>query len=231
MTKVIVHDCLPGNGKSSRMIEQINNSSPDDHKKLIYGVGINDADYATSKCEQVNGKSKAVWRCPFYVVWLSMMSRCYSEAYKTRKPNYDGCYVAPEWLYFMTFRSWMLQQDWENKHLDKDLLVKGNKVYSAETCVFVTQKVNSFITESTASRGEFPIGVSYNKRLNKFQAYCRTPGGKRKHLGFFSSSQEAHQAWLSYKLEQAKILASDQNDQKVREALIKRYEDYNYQDD
>ena len=75
-------------------------------------------------------------------------------------PTYKGCSVSEEWLRFSNFKRWMEKQDWDGKQLDKDILFEGNKVYSAETCVFVTSVVNSFTSDSGAKRGEWLIGVS-----------------------------------------------------------------------
>lgn len=156
-----------------------------------------------------------------------MLCRCYSEIYQIKKPSYVGCSTVPEWHYFMTFRAWMLEQDWEGKQLDKDLLVNGNKVYGPDTCVFVDSMVNNFILERKNGRGEWPIGVSFKKERNKFVAQCsELLNNKYRHLGYFDSPEEAHKAWLTFKLEQAKLLASLQKDQKLAVALVKRYENY-----
>ena len=205
----------------------------DKKTKLLYGVAINDADYVPSKCETIgyiNGKQKRklVWSCPFYVKWNSMLARCYSEKSKVRNPTYQGCYVIEEWLTFSNFKSWMEQQDWEGKQLDKDLLSPGNKEYGPKTCVFVDAKVNTFTTERAARRGEYPIGVSFSKQDGKFNAMCRSvTTGKQEYLGMFKTAEEAHSAWLIFKLEQAYILAAEQNDEMVAKALIDRYENYN----
>lgn len=50
----------------------------------------------------------------------------------------------------------------------------------------------------------------------------------RKHLGFFHTPEEAHQAWLKAKLELAKKLAAEQDDPRVAKALVERYENYDY---
>lgn len=137
-------------------------------KKLVCGVGINDADYVVQRKETigyVNGKhkQKLVWTCPYYRVWTNMLVRCYSTKKQEKYPTYKGCTVSDEWLTFSVFKSWMEKQDWDGKQLDKDLLFEGNKVYSAETCVFVTKEVNMFTTERCAARGEWPIGVNWHK--------------------------------------------------------------------
>ena len=94
-------------------------------RKLVCGVGINDADYAVVEWETigyVNGKQnqKRVWECPYYKVWGSMLKRCYSDKYQERYQTYKGCTVSEEWLTFSNFKNWMEKQDWEGKHLDKE---------------------------------------------------------------------------------------------------------------
>lgn len=200
--------------------------------KLVYGVGINDADYATHKWEtiEVNGKQKQklVWYCPYFRVWHSMLQRCYSSEYQERNPTYKGCSVSKEWLTFSNFKLWMDVQDWEGLQLDKDLLFEGNKVYRDKTCVFVTRMVNMFTTDRVNNRGEWLIGVCWDKFANKFKSQCSNPFTKKsEHLGLFTCEQEAHQAWLKRKLELATLLAAEQTDKRVGKALISRYESYN----
>src|SRR5690554_513591 len=104
------------------------------NRKLVHGVGVNDADYVIQKWEEfgyVDGKRKRklVWRCPYYGVWVRMLERCYSAKTQDRRPTYKGCSVSEEWLTFSTFKDWMKTQKWEGLQLDKDLLFEGNKVY------------------------------------------------------------------------------------------------------
>ena len=197
---------------------------------LICGVGINDADYTVkileSYCEDGKQKSKLVWICPFYVKWKSMIERCHSTKVQERYPTYIGCSVCEEWLKFSNFKAWMETQEWEGKQLDKDLLFPGNKVYSPETCVLTDSRVNAFLLESNASRGQYMIGVCYNKRDSKFLACCRDGKGRPKYLGYFNNELEAHKAWLSFKLKLAHQLASEQTDPRIAKALIDRYENY-----
>lgn len=194
-------------------------------KKLVRGVGTNDADYVVRRFETIgyeNGKQKQklVWECPFYRRWCSMLKRCYEWG-----TSYIGCHVCEEWLTFSNFKAWVEKQDWEGKELDKDLLIKGNRVYSPETCVLVDKRVNLFLTERAASRGQWLIGVYWSKRGGKFRASCGVDG-KVKYLGLFDTELEAHKAWLAFKLEQARLLAVEQTDPRVAKALIERYENY-----
>ena len=199
------------------------------HNKILQGIGINDADYAVRKYEQlgyVDGKQKQklVWECPIYRTWMNMIKRCYDAKIQERQPTYIGCTVFEEWKIFSNFRVWMMTQDWEGSQLDKDLLIEGNKVYSPETCVFVSGMVNTFTTDRGAARGGWMIGVNWNKPAGKFQSRCSNPFTKKQeHLGLFDSEQEAHKAWLNRKLELAHELAAIQTDPRVAKALIDRY--------
>lgn len=183
------------------------------NKKLVYGVGINDANYVTRTSS---------WTCPFFRKWKDMLCRCYSEYENNRHQSYAACYVIEDWKYFIRFKSWMEKQDWEGKQLDKDLLVVNNKEYGPNTCVFVDSIVNGFITEKTNQ--ELPVGVSKHK--DKYQARCATLGKGQKYLGIYDTSEEAHSAWLKFKIDQAYILAEQQTDERVGKALIDRYENY-----
>lgn len=201
-------------------------------KKLVFGVGINDADYITQKMETigyVNGKrkQKTTWICPFYHTWVNMLKRCYYVKTQESQPTYAGCSVSEEWHTFSVFKNWMEKQDWQDNQLDKDLLFEGNKIYSAETCVFVTRMVNMFTNDNMAVRGKWLIGVTWHKPKERFKSQCRNPFTKKKeHLGYFTCEQEAHEAWLKRKLELAHELAAIQEDPRVAKALIDRYSNY-----
>ena len=198
-------------------------------KKLAFGVGINDAGYVTQRREEtgyVNGvrKRRIVWYCPYYRAWWSMLQRCYSAIWQENNPTYKGCSVSEEWLTFSNFKKWAERKDFDGNQLDKDLLFEGNKVYSADTCVFITQAVNKFTIDSSAARGEWLLGVSWHKASGKFQSQCSNPfTNKIEYLGIFTCEQKAHEAWLKRKLELAHELAAIQTDQRIAKALIDRY--------
>lgn len=116
--------------------------------KLVHGVGVNDANYPVvnySSTNKITGKPTQTI-CIFYNTWKAMLERCYSESLKRRRPSYIGCTVCEEWLLFSNFKVWMETQDWKGNQLDKDLLIEHNKVYSPETCLFLSREVNSFLT-------------------------------------------------------------------------------------
>lgn len=144
-----------------------------------YGVGINDVD------GKVDG-------CPFYRRWNSMLQRCYSENYHKYRPTYKDCEVCEDWLTFSNFKSWMEEQDWEGKQLDKDFLGNG-KLYSPETCCFISGKVNSFLAISKEDK-ELPIGVSLTKD-GYYVSQFSDGKGKKHYKGCFNSPLKAHRAW------------------------------------
>jgi hypothetical protein len=180
--------------------------------KLIHGVGINDANYAIN--DKING------RCPLYIRWRHMITRCYSTKSLQEKPQYQGCTVTKEWHYFSNFRQWCLSQgDIRNKELDKDIMYPGNKVYSPNTCVFVEHELNSLFIRNKAKRGLYPAGVHYNKQNKKYHSRLAIQS-KLTHLGYYDTPEEAHQAYLKAKIEYIQSYhIPRQTDQRVIDGL------------
>lgn len=118
----------------------------------------------------------------------------------------------------------METQDWEGKALDKDLLLDGNKLYSPETCIFISKEVNSFLTDKKSNVGEHPLGVTYHTRFKKFTAQVWETNGQRKHLGYFDTPEAAAETYKAAKWEIAQRLARKQTDKRVADAILKRYE-------
>ena len=118
----------------------------------IFNVGVNDSTTPLSIKKRVNNKTVTLWRCPYYTRWVQMLTRCYSITSRSNRPTYNDVTCCEEWLTFSKFKSWMESQDWEDKELDKDLRVYQNKTYSPETCCFVSQDINSFLTKPSNKR-------------------------------------------------------------------------------
>ena len=168
-----------------------------------------------------------------YRKWESMIGRVYSKSVKTDVNNpYFSTSISEDFRWFKDFRSWCEKQiGFGNQgwHLDKDILVKGNKVYSPETCCFVPVELNSLLVNSRATRGEFPVGVYYDASRSKFQSHIRMHG-KRRHLGRFVTPEEAFYAYKQAKEDYIKEVAElykDQIDIRVYEALMKYEVDIN----
>lgn len=185
-------------------------------KRLVYGVGVNDADYVVKPT--VNGVRGA--QCKIHVVWTAMLERCYSERLQYMYPTYIGCLVCDDWLIFSNFKAWMIQQDYKGNHLDKDILIAGNKVYSPETCVFVSGSINSLLTSRESRLGKYKQGVSLQGR--RFRAHCRS-GGNSKHLGYYDTENEAAAVYLNFKSAYVREVAETQ-EPRVKAGLIRHAE-------
>lgn len=187
-------------------------------RRLVQGVGINDASYMV--LPKINGKQV---ECPYYRKWRCMIVRCYSHKYQSKYPTYIGCSVVKDWLTFSNFKRWMESQDWKDKDLDKDLLIPDNKIYGPDACLFVTSKINRLLTDHAEKRGNYAQGVSWNKKVGKFKAECKVDG-KKKYLGCFENEYDAESAYLIFK---SKLITSVSEDSeaakntKLKEALIR----------
>ena len=199
-------------------------------KSLIKGFGINNADYNVQPFYYKDGIRKQKI-CPFYHKWTSMISRCYCPLELKKRPTYKGCTVSEDWRYFMNFRGWMVQQDYQQKELDKDFLVKGNKVYSLDTCIFISQSLNKFLNEGAKKiGGSLPVGVIERRTELKcglridYRARCCDPfTNKLKHLGYHATPEQAQQAYIGYKNMLAHRLAELETDPRIILALQTRY--------
>ena len=161
----------------------------DPHSPSVYGVGIVGTKYQST----INGVQTKE-----YELWKSMLRRCYSDNFKKKHPTYEGCEVSDKFKSYEYFYEWCHEQigfDNEDWHLDKDLLVKGNKVYSEYTCVFLPKEINSLLTKSDNIRGKHLIGVNWHKTNKAFVAQVRKNKGKQEHLGYFNTELEAFNAY------------------------------------
>ena len=159
-------------------------------------------------------------RCKKYDVWVTMLSRCYSGRYN----SYNNCSVCGYWHNYQIFGNWF-DNNYNTKTmskwaLDKDILVKGNKIYSPETCCFVPNQINNLIKVNRNK--EFPLGVLKNN--NRFSAFI-VRNQKTKNLGRYSTPEEAFQVYKDAKEQYIKEVADkwkDKIDSKVYQAM------YNY---
>lgn len=106
-------------------------SIKDNMKPSVFGIGF-------------VGDGRFSWSSHTYIynVWQGVLQRCYDEKFKTRYPTYKECTICKEWLNFQVFAEWMEGKDYKDKQIDKDIKFKGNKHYSPETCVFISQREN-----------------------------------------------------------------------------------------
>lgn len=160
-------------------------------KQKLYGIGINDLQEPISS----NGEHYT-----FYRVWKSMYLRCYGN-HEIHNPTYSKCSVCEEWHLLSNFKKWFDENYVEGYHLDKDILVKGNKVYSPETCCFVPQEINNLFT-NVNNNNPYP---SINKVGGKFVVSI---GQKKKHVGRFDTLEEATIAYRKAHREHIREIAN-----------------------
>lgn len=174
-------------------------------RSKIYGVGTNDSDYPVRIHEMVNGKAKIIYECPIFVTWKDMMKRCYSENYHKKRPTYKRCYVCDDWLSFMSFHTWAKDKIGKDPlgkklHLDKDFKLRDNHIYSPNTCTFISNTLNNFISkDEKSSKGGFK-GVGF--RNGKYLVWCTDPLKRySSFVGSYVCVHEASEKFISRKLQ------------------------------
>lgn len=168
--------------------------------RLVYGVGIND--------------KPGYHKTKEYKLWAGLIRRCYSEELHRKRPSYIGCEVSQNFKSFSCFYDWCQNQigfknsKWE---IDKDVVFKGNKIYSEDTCFFVPPEINNLLNHHKAKRGIHPIGVYFEKKYSKFRAEVSV-NGKKKFLGYYDSSIEAFIVYKQAREEYIKSIAENWKD-------------------
>lgn len=165
--------------KKRRKYPLISKVAREPSMNVVLGKGVNDADYYVSFYEE---GERVV--CPYYVKWTCMLRRAYNKDYHKTHPTYREVEVCKEWLFFMCFRRWMEGQQWEGKHLDKDLKEVGSKEYSPRTCCFVQPYFNTFFS-GTRAAGVYKRGNTYKAQI-KFNGVTYS-------LGYFTDKEEARE--------------------------------------
>lgn len=169
--KPVIH--LRGKGCQSCAVEKLKRRSTE---------GYNDIG-----CGTIEGKES-----PSYTHWKSMLLRCYSQKHLKRQPTYIGCSVCDDWKTHGKFKEWFDENYIEGYSLDKDIIKKGNKVYSPDTCCFVPSAINSLVIKRKKGRGDLPIGVG--RANGRYRAFLH-----KRHLGMFDNPTDAFMAYKKAK--------------------------------
>lgn len=186
--------------------------------RRLFGAGVNTVDF------EVVVEGDHIWQ---YRMWKAMIHRCFSEKLKARQSAYKDVTCCDEWLSFGSFLAWCNKETGysglpEGFQLDKDIIIKGNKVYSPEACSFVPRNVNMLLNDNGASRGNLPIGVSLCKRDGGFNANIKC-WGRKCFLGRHDTPEAAFAAYKIAKEAHVKIVATQHRDSikpAVYEALM-----------
>lgn len=176
------------------------------YEKRCYDIGyLGEGKY---KCKE-NGKKTRV-----FSTWYNMLQRCYSEEYHKKKPTYIGCETSKDFYNFQNFGAWDNENyytiEGEKMCLDKDILVKRNKIYSPETCIFVPNTINVLFTKRDNARGESVIGTHPHR--GKYVAECHiinpeTGKSKKEYLGIYDTQEKAFKVYKYYKEKNIKMVA------------------------
>jgi hypothetical protein len=163
---------------------------------IVYGYGINDI-----------GSVESIQR--EYKLWQGVLRRCYSrkDQENQRNKSYIDCSVSENFLKLSYFSKWCQEQvGFKNKdehdrywELDKDILIKGNRVYSEDTCVFVPREINKLLTGSIKPNRALPVGVHLQKDASLFVAQCSDSQNGQILLGYFKTVDEAFKAYKNFK--------------------------------
>lgn len=181
------------------------------NRKIKYGVGVYDVDCSCT--------DKEIYL--FYRAWCSMLRRCYGN-----QTSWIGCSVTPQWHHFSAFLKWAKENGFKKGyHLDKDILVKGNKLYSPETCCFVPREINDMMVKGNSLNRKHLLGVSQRGRLWYAAHGSSLIKGYNGNLGYFQTKEEAFAAYKASKERYIKMVATKYfNDnlitEKVYNALI-----------
>lgn len=172
-----------------------------DARREKLGGAILDVDYCV-----MNGDRGI----PSYATWSQMLVRCYRESYKKITPTYKDCTVCKDWKLYSNFERWFNDPSNGYKEgycLDKDILVKGNKTYSPETCCFVPNEINALLIKHDNKRGKYPIGVTLHNK--KFCARINVFKKGSVWLGVFDTPELAFSAYKQAKEDYIKRMAQE----------------------
>lgn len=210
---ILFSDDTKLSGLSYDAIKRGNIKNP--YHKSLFNIGYNGV--GVYKCT-FNSKST---KC--YTSWRHMLERCYNEKYHIKKPTYKGCSVDKEWHNFQNFAKWYEENYQEGFHLDKDILIKGNKIYSPETCCFVPNEINILFNKRDSKRGDYPIGVNLNKASGKFISQLSSNKNFKRNLGSYNTSEEAFNAYKIAKEAYIKQMAEKNKGQIIKKCYEALY--------
>ena len=181
----------------------LNGSVKNPYAQSVCGVGITGKKYPAS----LMGRDTKE-----YSTWRGMLYRCFDKKTKERNSAYKNATCNEEWLLYEIFYEWFHKQDnfdkWYNGKmwaLDKDIIKKGNNIYSANTCCLVPQGINSLFVKNDALRSDLPIGVEeVNGKFRSIKVHDVVTG-KLKGSCLLSTPEEAFQiykmnkeAWIKH---------------------------------
>lgn len=190
---------------------------------LVCGIGIRDIPSCIPGTQR-----QATW----YKTWQGCIVRCYDKRNLKLFPSYKGCTLDPRWVKASAFKKWFDKHYVEGYHLDKDILVPGNKVYGPDTCCFVPPKINYLLLSCKRARGKYPQGISLYRPTNRLKV-CLRRFGEKENLGYFATNEldQAVACYNTAKRDHIIAVAREYFSEglitaKVKNALVRRARDF-----
>lgn len=214
--KVLIRFLNTGNERFARMGDINKREVRDKEAFPVYSFGIMDI---PNELRRGQPEPKE------YKIWNRIRQRCYNENIQHLNPAYQDVSMSDKFMTYSYFKEWCNTQigfNQDNWHLDKDILSKGSKIYSPETCCFVPNEINCALPSSKKVRGDLPQGVIWNCTKTRYRARIQRKG-KWESLGTYDTPEEAFYAYKPVKESHIKSLAEkykDQIDPRVYEALM-----------
>lgn len=187
-------------------------------QKLLCGLGLNDT---TDKVFEVFPDGTKWW-CPIYSCWYNMLRRVSGKYDTHRNESYKKVSATDDFLLFSKFKPWMQEQAWEGNTLDKDIFGDGT-LYSFETCCFIPNDVNVFLT-GLHTPVERVYGVTYRPKTGNWMARVYY---KNEHhtVGTFANKYSARAAYVKKKLEFFnEVIIDHKLPDHIAEAVINKYQ-------
>ena len=176
---VLVKFDLTGYEVSTQASKIKSGSVKDVMSPYLYGVGF------------FGSKQRSLGDCrKSYDTWRHMMYRCYDEMSSETHPTYDGCTVCDEWHNFTLFNQWYSDNYIDGHHLDKDVRVDGNKVYSPSTCKFITIAENQMHSHAKVYEVTTPCGTV--EIVSPLSAYCKDNGLSQPNMNKVANGERKH---------------------------------------
>ena len=134
-----------------------------------------------------------------YFKWSNMIKRCYDQKVQEKHPTYIGCTVCSEWLCYENFFKWITSRDYKGLELDKDRKIKGNRVYSPDTCELITLKEN--MQEAFCKTYLIKHKDGSLLTITNLTSFCRDRGLCRSKMYMvMTGKRKSHNGWVSVNL-------------------------------
>ena len=134
-----------------------------------------------------------------YQVWQRMIGRCYNPKFLNKNESYRDCEVSENFLSFQNFAEWYTSHEFYGLgyEIDKDLLIRDNKLYSKDTCLLLPKRINNLFVNARGGDRSLPVGVYKTRGSRYCSRFC--VDGKNLPLGTHDTPEEASAVYVKAK--------------------------------